>query len=82
MQPLLDELRNCYSLAECDSKRANDTADDYLVRSIGTTLGDCVGVRYAVESEFLHGIRNPKESFLTILVRNALCSNDKALVSQ
>ncbi|KAH9929306.1 hypothetical protein B0H21DRAFT_700160, partial [Amylocystis lapponica] len=48
----------------------------------GTTLSDCASLRNVLSSESSRDLQNPKESFLTIMMRNVLCSSDEDLVSQ
>ncbi|KAH9929314.1 hypothetical protein B0H21DRAFT_700154 [Amylocystis lapponica] len=59
-----------------------DGIDQKLWNSFNSTLSDCASLRHVMDSECRHGTQNPKESFLTVLVRNILCFSDEKLVSQ
>lgn len=83
--PLVQELQSssrtmCRSGACGDGEDGEKSWDTSLRRIFNTVLDDCASLRNVLSADEEDGACSPKESFLCILVRNALCITRRDLV--
>lgn len=72
-----------------DDSRVDDYVDELeqvdrdlqqrLWNAFGTVMNDCSTIRRVVDLEEIYDEKYPKESFLVVLVRNAIMSGDEGL---
>ncbi|GBE88980.1 hypothetical protein SCP_1403880 [Sparassis crispa] len=71
-EPLLEELQNTF---KSHAGSLEDVAfDQQLQGMFGTLLSDCARLRNVISSDSLCGSANPKESFLIVMICNAMSS--------
>lgn len=85
MIPIVRELqspsRTTYrSQASGDGENDEKLTETPLKRIFNAVLDDCASLRHVVSVDEEDGICSPKESFVCILVRNALCITRPALL--
>ncbi|KAL6299941.1 hypothetical protein BKA93DRAFT_882058 [Sparassis latifolia] len=71
-EPLLEELQNTF---KSHAASLEDVVfDQQLQGMFGILLSDCARLRNVISSDSLCGSANPKESFLTVMICNAMSS--------
>ncbi|KAI0940459.1 hypothetical protein AcW1_003650 [Taiwanofungus camphoratus] len=74
VQPLLYELQASDSSTNVLPENEPESQIDQRLRDVfNTTLSDCVSLRNAIISDYLCNKSSSKESFLAVMVRNAMC---------
>ncbi|KAI0958345.1 hypothetical protein AcV7_010388 [Taiwanofungus camphoratus] len=74
VQPLLHELQASDSSTNVLPENEPESQIDQRLRDVfNTTLSDCVSLRNAIISDYLCNKSSSKESFLAVMVRNAMC---------
>lgn len=81
MRELHSSSRTTYrSQASGDGKNDEKLMETPLRRIFNAVLNDCASLRNVLSVDEEDGICSPKESFVCILVRNALCITRPALL--
>ncbi|KAI0930660.1 hypothetical protein AcV5_007318 [Taiwanofungus camphoratus] len=74
VQPLLYELQASDSSTNVLPENEPESQIDQRLRDVfNTTLSDCVSLRNVIISDYLCNKSSSKESFLAVMVRNAMC---------
>ncbi|OSX63955.1 hypothetical protein POSPLADRAFT_1168117 [Postia placenta MAD-698-R-SB12] len=74
------ELPQWVKEASGDGQNDEQLTETHLRRIFNTVLDDCASLRHVISVDQEDGICSPKESFVCILVRNALCITRPALL--